>query len=136
MKMADTETHSALSVVITSWSGEVALRRCLESLLPQACDAEIIVAFRDVVNPALLTDDRFRNVRFVRAPADANVFQLRSLGVHEARAASIALIEDHCLVGPGWFDALISAHSAGLMVCGGPIENDSDSSAYDWALYF
>ena len=136
MKVANTETDSVLSIVIASWSGEVALRRCLESLLPQAHGAEIIVAFRDVVNPALLTDDRFRNVRFVRAPADASVFQLRSLGVQETRGASIALIEDHCLVSPGWLDVLVNAHSADLMVCGGPIENDSESSAYDWALYF
>jgi len=136
MNTADDETRSALSVVVASWSGEVALRRCLESLLPQTDGAEVIVAFRDGLNAAVLTDDRFRNVRFVRAPAGATVFQLRSLGVHETRGPSIALIEDHSIVCPGWIQTLVSAQAAGLMVCGGPIENDSESCAYDWALYF
>jgi hypothetical protein len=136
MNTADGETYPAFSVVIASFSGEVALRRCLESLMPQTDGAEVIVAFRDGLNAAVLTDDRFRNVRFVRAPADATVFQLRSLGVHETRGPSIALIEDHSVVCPVWFQTLVSAQAADLMVCGGPIENDSESCAYDWALYF
>jgi hypothetical protein len=64
------------------------------------------------------------------------VFQLRSLGVRETRGASIALIEDHSIVAPGWIESLMGARAAGWTVCGGPIENDSESSAYDWALYF
>ena len=136
MNTADSETRSAFSVVIASWSGEVALRRCLESLMPQAHGAEVIVAFRDILNAAVLADDRFRNVRFVRAPTNATVFQLRSLGVRESRGASIALIEDHSIVCRDWIQTLVSARAAGWMVCGGPIENDSESSSYDWALYF
>ena len=134
--MADGEARPAISVVIASWSGEVALRRCLESVLPQTNGADVIVISRDILNAAVLHDDRFRNVRFVRASADANVFQLRSLGVRETRGASIALIEDHSVVCPGWFQALAGAQVAGLMICGGPIDNDPESNAYDWALYF
>jgi glycosyltransferase involved in cell wall biosynthesis len=134
--MADGEARPAISVVIASWSGEVALRRCLESVLPQTSGADVIVVFRDILNAALLKDDRFRNVRFVRASIDATVFQLRSLGVQETRGASIALIEDHSVVCPGWFQALVGAQATGLMICGGPIDNDPESNAYDWALYF
>src|SRR6266480_3112742 len=110
MNTADDKSNSALSVVI--------------------------VAFRSNLSPSLLTGDRFRDVRFVPAPADANVFQLRSLGIRETRGASIALIEDHSIVGRGWVESLMSARAAGWTICGGPIENDSKSSAHDWALSF
>src|SRR5712691_6794104 len=136
MNTADDESHSALSVVIASFSGEVALRRCLESVMPQTRGAEVIVAFRSILSASLLTDDRFRNVRFVPAPADATVFKLRSVGVRETRGNPIALIEDHSTVGLDWVETLASAQAAGLTVCGGPIENDTESSGFDWALYF
>ena len=126
MNAADGESRSVLSVVIASCSGEVALRRCLESLMPQARDAEVIVAFNGFRAAAVLTDDRFRNVRFVPAPADANVFQLRSLGVRKTHGASIALIEDHSMVGPAWVESLIDAQAKGWPVCGGPIDNDPE----------
>ena len=136
MNSIQSETRPALSIVIASWSGEFALRRCLESLLSQADGAEVIVAFTGNFNPAISTDERFQNVHFVRGPSDTTVFQLRSLGINETRGASIALIEDHSMVGPGWFQTLANAQASGLLVCGGPIENDSESTGYDWALYF
>ena len=136
MNTADAETQCALSVVVAAWSGEVALKRCLESLMPQAQDVEVIVAFRGTLDPATLMEDRYPNVRFMSAPPDATVFRLRSLGLHETRGASIAMLEDHSVVCLDWVKALVSAQAAGLMICGGPIDNDSESSAYDWALYF
>src|SRR5438046_5023703 len=99
MNTADDKSNSALSVVIASFSGEVALRRCLDSLMPQTRGAEVIVAFRSSLSPSLLTDDRFRDVRFVPAPADANVFQLRSIGVRDTSGALIVWIECHSVVG-------------------------------------
>jgi hypothetical protein len=136
MNSIQPETRPVLSIVIASWSGEFALRRCLESLLPQAHGAEIVVAFSGNFNPVIFTDEDFQNVHFVRGPSDATVFQLRSLGINETRGASIALIEDHSMVGPEWFQTLTSAQVSGWLVCGGPIENDSESTGYDSALYF
>ncbi len=134
--MENRETQPALSVVIASWSGKEALTRCLESLMPQAGTAEVIVAFRGVSDLATLLGSRFLAVRFVRGPADASVFLLRALGVHETRGRLIAMLEDHSAVCAGWAEAILNAYSAANMICGGPIENDAKSSAYDWALYF
>ena len=137
MRMDDRErAQPAASVVIASWSGAAALARCLESVLPQAGAAEIIVAFRGVADLAALLGSRFPGVRFVRGPADASVFLLRSLGVREARGSLVAMLEDHSAVCAGWMRALLEAHLRGTKICGGPIENDAASSAYDWALYF
>lgn len=134
--MGALDTQLALSVVIASWSGEAALTRCLESVIPQAAAAEVIVAFRGISDLAALLGARFPGVRFVRGPADASVFLLRSLGVHEARGGLIAMLEDHSTVCTGWREAILAAHADGKLICGGPIENDPESSAYDWALYF
>ena len=126
---------TGFSVVVASWSGEAALRRSLESLLPQINDSQVIVAFRGESPPVLAKERRFCNVHFVTAPRDANVFQLRSLGLREARGGLVALIEDHSVVSREWLQALNRAHAAGSLICGGPIENDPESSGYDWALY-
>ena len=104
--------------------------------MPQAGAAEVIVAFRGISDLAALLGSRFPRVRFVRGPADASVFLLRALGVHETRGRLIAMLEDHSAVCAGWAQVILDAHSAGLMICGGPIENDAKSEAYDWALYF
>ena len=84
MSMENRESSPPLSVVIASWSGKEALARCLESVTPQAGAAEVIVAFRGTSDLAVELESRFPAVRFVRGPADAKVFLLRSLGVHEA----------------------------------------------------
>ena len=134
--MENRATQPALSIVIASWSGQEALTRCLESVMPQASAAEVIVAFRGISDFAASLGERFPGVRFVRGPADASVFLLRSLGVHEAHGRVIAMLEDHSAVCAGWAEAILAAHAEGKLICGGPIENDLESSAYDWALYF
>lgn len=136
MNMENRETHPALSVVIASWSGKEALTCCLKSVMPQAGAAEVIVAFRGISDLAALLGSRFPGVRFVRGPADASVFLLRALGVREASGRLIAMLEDHAAVCAGWTQAILDAHSAGNMICGGPIENDANCRSYDWALYF
>src|SRR5712691_5375104 len=112
MSMENRETQPTLSVVIASWSGKEALTRCLESLMPQAGAAEVIVAFRGVSDLATLLGGRFLAVRFVRGPADASVFLLRALGVHETRGKLIAMLEDHSAVCAGWAEAILDAYSA------------------------
>src|SRR5437762_1359041 len=111
MSMESRATQPALSVVIASWSGKEALTRCLESVMPQASTAEVIVPFRGISDLAALLGKRFPGVRFVRGPADASVFLLRSLGVHEARGRLIAMLEDHSAVCAGWADAILAAHA-------------------------
>jgi len=136
MSMENRETQPRLSVVIASWSGKEALTRCLESVIPQAGAAELIVAFRGVYDLATSVGNLFPNVHFVRGPEDASVFLLRALGVHQAHGRLIAMLEDHSVTCAGWAEAILNAHSIGKKICGGPIENDTNSGAYDWALYF
>lgn len=135
MNTESRETPPRLSVIVAAWSGKEALTRCLESVIPQVGTAEVIVAFR-ADDIAALLEKHFPEVRAVRGTAEASVFLLRSLGVAEARGRLIAMLEDHSIVCTGWAEAMLAAHVAGKMICGGPIENDGDCRSYEWALYF
>jgi hypothetical protein len=133
--MNDLEARPAFSIAIASWSGPAAIIRCLESVLPQAGSAEVIVALPGETGAAEELERRFPAARFVCGGRDASVFQLRSLAVRVAGGSFIALLEDHSTVCPGWAVQLRQARAAGKTIVGGPIENDPDASVYDWALY-
>ncbi len=131
-----TDPRPSISVVIASFSGEERLLRCLESLAPQAEFAEVVVA--SSLDAATLGRIAARNprIRFVQAPRRADVFALRTLGIHGTRGAFVALTEDHVTVSPRWVEALLEAHRAGHGIVGGPVDNGLRDRAYDWALYF
>jgi hypothetical protein len=62
--------------------------------------------------------------------------ELRAAGVFAAAAPVVALIEDHCLVSPGWADRLLAGHASGHQVVGGPIRNVVTKRIRDWAAFF
>jgi hypothetical protein len=126
----------AVSIVVASFSGEHALRRCLVSLESAAAEAEIIVATNLPSEVLALLRKEFPQVQLIAGGEQSSVFQLRSLGLTQARGRLIGLVEDHCTVSAGWLRALQTAHQAGNTVLGGPIDNGRGQTTYDWALYF
>jgi len=125
-----------ISVIIASFSGEKALIRCLDSIVPQAAKAEVLVATNLWPEVVAGLRQRFPTVRFLQGPKHSGVFALRSLAARMARGRLIALTEDHATVSPQWIQALIAAHRGGHRIIGGPIDNGLDQSVFDWALYF
>jgi glycosyltransferase involved in cell wall biosynthesis len=123
------------SVVVASFSGEAALGRCLESLEPQAAEAEVIVATDADASAVARLQGRFPRVRFLSAPVGTSVFRLRALGLEHASGRIVALTEDHCTAAPGWLDAVRAHHRSGHGVVGGPVENGLPDRTYDSALY-
>jgi len=123
------------SVVVASFSGEAALRRCLESLEPQATGAEVVVATDADAGGVARLQERFPCFRFLSAPPGTSVFRLRSMGVDQASGPLVAMTEDHCTFAPGWLDALRAGLRNGHAIVGGPVENGLASRAYDVALY-
>ena len=136
MKTDSSKNPPALSITIASWSGETALVRCLDSVMPQAGDAEVIVAYRGVTDLAKSLAGRYPTVCFIGGPADASVFMLRSVAAQAAAGEVIALLEDHAAVGANWTRSLSEAHALGRKIFGGPIDNHEPATAFDWALYF
>jgi Glycosyl transferase family 2 len=129
------EGNPEFSVIIASWLGKDATSRCLASLLPQCAGSEVVVATNRPVEVAAALEKRHPDVRFLSGRRDASVFELRSLGVRQARGKIIALLEDHTTVGPRWVESLRAAHAQGCHVAGGPVENGLTARAYDAALY-
>jgi glycosyl transferase family 2 len=130
------------SVVIASFSGEDALSACLRSLQPEVVEAETIVV--GGFDPASLESLRRRHpwATFLAAPPPASVFALRALGVARASGRVVALLEDHCVVAPGWLAALLAAVDGGRdtaaergRFAGGAVESGRASSIPAWALY-
>lgn len=130
------EGRPNVSVVVASFSGEDMLSRCLDSVLAQPSEPEILVATNlDGVVVARLAR-RYPTVKFLQDAPVASVFALRALGVAQATGQVVALTEDHCTVCPGWLAALMTGHKKGHGIVGGPVDNGVTRGPYNWALYF
>src|SRR5687768_16808061 len=113
-----------VTVVVAAFSGEAALHRCLHSLQAQHRETppEIIVATSAATDKINRWSASFPSVRFIHCRPGANVFELRSLGVAQARGKLIVLTEDHCTANPGWLAAFEAACGDDHPIVGGPVE--------------
>ena len=124
-----------LSIVIAAWNGIESLRRCLISVENQVEAVEVIV-ISNFSTKDLENDSHFSFVKFNELAAETTVPQLRSYGIGLAHGEIIALAEDHCFFDENWCQDIIEAHELNHAAIGGAIENDNDSRALDWAVYF
>jgi GT2 family glycosyltransferase len=134
---------AGLSIIIAAWTGNTALQKCLDSLVPQAsaASAEVIVVSNfDVELTSSFGADGAEGsdgtMQFVRMPDNSTVPQLRSAGVENARGAIVAMSEDFARFEEGWCSAILDGHSGDMMAVGGAIDNAPDSKLIDWAVYF
>ena len=125
-----------LSVVIATTDGGVALTAVLDSITEQtlAVGGEVLlVASARARLPPEIDGSRVR----IHTVQCADVFGLRAAGVAAATGATIAVTEDHVLVGDDWARLTLRAHAerpeAGAV--GGPVENGSRDRLTDWANF-
>ena len=128
-------TDPSLSVVIASVNGMPYLGACLDSLRDRAPGAEVIVAdCTDAATRARVQRDwPFATVLAFTEPT--TIPALRAAGIFAASASTVAVIEDHCVVGAGWASALQRARQDGHAVVGGPIRNGAGARTRDWAAF-
>lgn len=128
-----------LSIVIASVNGYPFLAECLLSLERQAArdQLEVIVVDRLDDGTAEQAGRDFPTVRVLRAAPDRSVPQLRSQGLRVARAAIVAITEDHVVAPPEWAAAILDAHARypAAAAIGGPVDNYRTASALDWASF-
>ncbi len=126
-----------LSVIVPSVNGVKDLRGCLQALESQRRDValEVLVVDRLGEPVTKLTADEFPDGRLITVPAGTTIPDLRATGIREARAAAIAVIEDHVIVPPGWAGKMLHALAAGNDVVGGSIENAATETWVDWAAF-
>jgi glycosyltransferase involved in cell wall biosynthesis len=129
-------TGPALSVVVTSVNGQPYLGKCLETLAERCNGAEVIVADWTDEETRAAVRERWPTVRLLSFDEPKAVPELRAAGISAATAPVVALIEDHCLVAPGWGERLVAGHRAGYGVVGGPIRNVATRRVRDWAAFF
>jgi hypothetical protein len=125
-----------LSVVVASVNGLPYLARCLEALQERAPEAEVVVADWTDEPTRALVRERWPQVRLLSFERPMAVPELRAAGIAEARAPYVAVIEDHCVVQPGWSAAVLRGHRAGHAVVGGEIINVVTGRLRDWAAFY
>lgn len=129
-------TEPELSVVVASVNGLPYLARCLQALEERAPEAEVVVADWTDEPTRALVRERWPAVRLLSFDRPMAVPELRAAGIAEARAPYVAVIEDHCVVQPGWSAAVLRGHRAGHSVVGGEIVNVVTDRVRDWAAFY
>ena len=126
-----------LSVVVPSVNGLGDLIGCLEALERQRdeVDLEVIVVDRLGENVRSAVAQRFPSTLVVPAPPRTPIPDLRVLGFDAATAASVAVIEDHVIVPPGWARQLLEAQRSYGPVVGGAVVNAATGRLVDWAAF-
>ncbi|HEU0304023.1 MAG TPA: glycosyltransferase family A protein [Gaiellaceae bacterium] len=129
-------TEPDLSVVVASVNGFPYVGRCLDALAEHAPQAEVIVADSTGEETRRRLREGWPGVTLLTFAEQQTVPELRAAGIFAARAPRVALIEDHCLVTPGWAAAAVAAHEQGYAAVGGPVRNVARSRLRDWAAFF
>jgi hypothetical protein len=102
----------------------------------QRLGAELLVARAGTPQETSGLAKTYPSVRFVNAPVDASIPQLRAIGMAQASGDVVALTEDHCIADENWVEALTQSANGDADVVGGGMENARRSRAVDWAAYF
>lgn len=134
LNRADSGAEPCLSVIVPTLRGWPAIADCLDALLPQvrAVHAELVVADASGSRPTLNEPCLRWNVY-----PGLGIFDLRLKATACARGPVVAVTEDHCLVGPGWCEAIVKAHERWPSVDAvkGLVTNGSTRTIVDWAAF-
>lgn len=122
-----------LSVVVAaSWSAEAAARTVAS--IGTTDGVEVIVAsdpHRVVPGPLP------GGARWIVGERGDGVPRLRRVGACAAVGRVVAFVEDACVIGPEWVDAVREAFADGdCPAATGPVVQGDGASATDWAVYF
>jgi glycosyltransferase involved in cell wall biosynthesis len=127
----------SLTVVVPSVNGLGDLLDCLAALAHQQTDVDLEVLVVDRCGEAVRNEVRRRYpwVRVLEAAPGTTIPDLRAMAFAAAKGKSVAVIEDHVIVPPGWARALLDAQGDADIVVGGAIENAAVDRLVDWAAF-
>jgi hypothetical protein len=127
-------TGSDLAVVVASVNGLPYLADCLAALERHCPAAEVVIADWTDEPTRRVVRERWPDVRLLSFPDPTTVPELRAAGIAATRAPYVAVIEDHCLVTPGWAERILAAHADGHSAVGGAVRNGA-TRVRDWAAF-
>jgi len=133
---ADAPTGVALSVIVPSVNGWGDLRGCLDALAAQRDVGPLDILVVDRCGPVVRDAVRahFPDAHLLEVPRETTIPAMRHLAFGQARGDSVAVIEDHVIVPPGWARALLDAQREAPVV-GGSVENAATERVVDWAAF-
>lgn len=130
-------TPAEISIVIPAVNGWADLDRCLsaidgerastaiEAIVPERCGEEV----------RGLAARKFPWARIIPVSAETTIPQMRAAGIREARSPTVAIVEDHTIVRPGWARDMVEARTDETRVVGGGLVNAATDSIVDWAAW-
>jgi hypothetical protein len=138
--MSTQKSAPKLSVIVVSFNGPARLEGCLTSLERQTLQDSVetlVVGHWDTDHrDREALQHRFPEVRWIHAPQEYNVPQMRGLGMGASRGEIIALLEDDCVAAEDWHDHLLKAHEGPHAAVGGVVEPGDYTRVVDWVAYF
>lgn len=139
----------SLTVVVVAFNGAACLEKCLTSLETQTLTGPMVEVLVVGNFPAAsdaeaqlfgVLHERFPFARWLSSPQETNVPGLRGIGMAQAKAPIVVLLEDDCIAAnPNWCTSILDAHNRRwpeAVVVGGAVEPGSYRRAWDWAIFF
>lgn len=126
-----------MSVIVPSVNGPEILRECLGALEAAGSTGpalEVIVVDRcgAAADPSIR--ETFRSIVVVQTAAATSIPAMRAIGIGQARAPAVAVIEDHVLVPASWSRRMLDALEDSDVV-GGTVVNAATDRTTDWAAF-
>lgn len=129
-----------ISVIIGAQNAQHTIVECIRQALGTSAGprAEVIVADGSTDRTADLVSQHFPGVVLIRGRSDQLVPHLWGLGIQQASAPLVAIINAQCIPADDWLVSIarLAAEHADIAGIGGPIEAPEHGSAIDWAVYF
>jgi hypothetical protein len=125
-----------LAVIVPAVNTLGDLIGCLAALDGERSRAplEVLVVNRlgEAASAAIRTEAPW--VRILPVSASTTIPQMRALAFRETKCETVAVIEDHVIVPPGWAERLLSQLGSHAVV-GGAVENAATETLLDWAAF-
>lgn len=129
----------SLSVIMVCLNAASIRENCLAALASQSIPSEIeVLAIGHGGHQSidLESESGYPQVRWINAPEQSTVPQMRARGIAASSGEIVALLEDDCIVPPGWCREVIRAHQRAEEAIGGAIAPDERYTLRDWAVFF
>jgi predicted dehydrogenase len=129
-----------LSVVLVTKNRYEVISRTMAHLARQTIASRIEVLLMSPLPEQLVVPEEiaqsFFDVRSIDLGSERRVGAARAMGIEAARAAFVAMCEDHCFMNAVWAETLLQRHAEGADVVGPAMANCNPETLSSWVAFF